>query len=127
VVSDALPAALAGLLRSPAMDAADTYERNLLYCQIVAQLLIADAAVTDEERAFLERVMDRFQFDATQKQAVFNGVNIGEPVGDKLARLDEQARYELLDELEAAAEVDGTIDPGEQQIIDDVRKAIGGG
>jgi len=109
------------------MDAAGTYERNLLYCQIVAQLLIADPAVTDEERAFLERVMDRFQFGPEQKQAVFNGVNIGEPVADKLARLDEQARYELLDELEAAAEVDGSIDPGEQQIIEEVRKAIGGG
>jgi uncharacterized tellurite resistance protein B-like protein len=108
------------------MDAADAYERNLLYCQIVAQLLIADAAVTDEERAFLERVMDRFGFDVDQKQAVFNGVNIGESIEGKLAKLDEQARYELLDELEAAAEVDGSIDPGEQQIIDEVRRAISG-
>lgn len=108
------------------MDAEGTYERNLLYCQIVAQLLIADAAVTDEERAFLERVMDRFAFGPEQKQAVFNGVNIGEPIEGKLARLDEQARYELLDELEAAAEVDGSIDPNEQKIIEAVRKAVGG-
>jgi uncharacterized tellurite resistance protein B-like protein len=105
---------------------AGTFERNLLYCQIVAQLLIADAAVTDEERAFLERLMDRFGFGPAEKQAVFNGVNIGQPIDDKLARLDEQARYELLDELQAAAEVDGEIDPGEQEIIDDVRRAIGG-
>ena len=57
---------------------------------------------------------------------MFNGVNIGEPIADKLAQLDEQARYELLDELESAAEVDGKIDPAEQQLIDDVRAAISG-
>lgn len=105
---------------------AGTFERNLLYCQIVAQLLIADAAVTDDERAFLERVMDRFGFGPAEKQAVFNGVDIGQPIDDKLARLDEQARYELLDELEAAAEIDGKIEKAEQEIIDDVRRAIGG-
>lgn len=101
------------------------FERNLLYCQIVAQLLIADAAVTDGEREFLERLMDRFGFDPTQKQAVFDGVDIGQPVDDRVARLDADSRAALLAELEAAAVVDGEIAQGEREIIEDVRRALG--
>lgn len=104
-----------------------SYERNLLYCQIVAQLLIADAAVTDAERDFLERLMNRFGFQAAEKQAVFNGVDIGQPIDDKLARLDQGSRAQLLGELEAAAAVDGQIDEGELAIIEDVRRALAGG
>ncbi|MBL8943761.1 MAG: hypothetical protein JNK45_11460 [Myxococcales bacterium] len=100
-------------------------ERNILYCQIVAQLLIADAAVTDAERDFLERLMNRFGFEPAQKQAVFNGVDIGQPIDDKLARLDPGSRAQLLAELEAAAAVDGEIDESELEIIDDVRRALG--
>lgn len=102
------------------------FERNLLYCQIVAQLLIADAAVTDAERDFLERLMVRFGFDAAQKQAVFNGVDIGQPIDDKLAQLDDASRMQLLGELEAAAAVDGEIDDSELEIIDEVRRALAG-
>lgn len=101
-------------------------ERNLIYCQIVAQLLIADAAVTDAEREFLERVMDRFGFDRQQKQAVFDGVDIGQPIAEKLARLDVDSRERLVRELEAAAAVDGEIAESELDIIDDVRRAIDG-
>lgn len=112
------------VLRSRAMiEASD--ERNILYCQIVAQLLIADAAVTDAEREFLERLMNRFGFEPAQKQAVFNGVDIGQPIDDKLARLDPASRAQLLAELEAAAAVDGEIDESELEIIDDVRRALG--
>ena len=101
------------------------FERNLLYCQIVAQLLIADAAVTDGEREFLERLMDRFGFDKAQKQAVFDGVDIGEPIDGKLSLLDPASRTQLLGELEAAAAVDGEIAESELAIIDEVRRAIG--
>lgn len=102
-----------------------SYERNLLYCQIVAQLLIADAAVTDAEREFLERLMDRFEFGPAQKQAVFNGVDIGQPVDEKVARLDAASRATLLGELEAAAAVDGEIDERELEVIDEVRALLG--
>ncbi len=102
-----------------------SYARNLLYCQIVAQLLIADAAVTDAEREFLERLMDRFGFEREHKQAVFNGVDIGQPVDDKVAQLDVASRHALLGELEAAAAVDGEIDERELELIDQVRALLG--
>jgi hypothetical protein len=95
------------------------------FCEIVAQLLIADAAVTDDERAFLERLMDRFDFDADDRRAVLGAVDIGQPIDDRLARLDEEHRAELLAELEAAAAVDGVVGRGEAEILDEVRRALG--
>jgi uncharacterized tellurite resistance protein B-like protein len=99
--------------------------QDRLFCEIVAQLIIADAAVTDDERAFLERLMDRFGFEAADRSSVFGAVDIGQPIDDRLARLDEEHRAELLAELEAAAAVDGEVGRGEAEIIDEVRRALG--
>ncbi len=97
-----------------------------LFCEIVAQLLIADAAVTDQERAFLERLMDRFEFDDDDRRAVFGAVDIGQPIDDRLARLPEEAKAELLVELQAAAQADGEVGRGEAEIIQEVRQALQG-
>jgi uncharacterized tellurite resistance protein B-like protein len=99
--------------------------QDRLFCEIVAQLIIADAAVTDDERAFLERLMDRFGFDADDRRAVFGTVDIGQPIDDRLARLDEEHRVELLEQLEDAAIVDGEVGRGEREIILEVRGALG--
>lgn len=99
--------------------------QDRLFCEIVAQLIIADAAVTDDERAFLDRLMDRFDFDDDDRRAVFGAVDIGQPIGDRLARLDEEHREQLLAELEAAAEIDGEVGRGEAEILDEVRAALG--
>jgi len=99
--------------------------QDRLFCEIVAQLIIADAAVTDDERAFLDRLMDRFGFDADDRRSVFGAVDIGQPIDDRLARLPEDARAELLAELEGAAEVDGDVGRGEAEIIEEVRRALG--
>jgi uncharacterized tellurite resistance protein B-like protein len=99
--------------------------QDLLFCEIVAQLIIADAAVTDDERAFLERLMDRFGFAADDRRAVLGAVDIGQPIDDRLTRLDEEHRADLLAELEAAAAVDGEVGRGEAEILGEVRRALG--
>lgn len=99
--------------------------QDRVFCEIVAQLVIADAAVTDAERAFLDRLMERFGFDSDDRAAVFGAVDIGQPIDDRLAKLSDEAKIELLDELEAAAAVDGEVGRGEQEIIEEVRAALG--
>ena len=99
-------------------------DKNRVFCEIVAQLIIADAQVTDSEREFLYRLMDRFGFSDDDRQAVFDAINIGEPIDDRLHQLDADGRRELLSELEAAAAVDGEIGAGERQIIEEVRRAL---
>ncbi|MCX4242222.1 tellurite resistance TerB family protein [Paraliomyxa miuraensis] len=99
--------------------------QDRLFCEIVAQLIIADAAVTDDERAFLDRLMERFGFDDDDRRAVFGAVDIGQPVDERLERLDQEHREQLLVELEAAAAVDGEVGRGEAEIIAEVRGLLG--
>jgi uncharacterized membrane protein YebE (DUF533 family) len=96
-----------------------------LFCEIVAQLLIADAQVTDAERDFIHRLFDRFGFDEAQRQAVYNSVNIAEPIDRRLKLLPKEAHGQLLADLEMAAALDGSIGAGERQIIEDVRRILG--
>jgi len=98
--------------------------QDRLFCEIVAQLIIADAAVTDEERAFIERLMVRFGLDLDDRQVVFGSIDIGQPIEERLHKLDRAHRKELLEELEAAAAVDGEVGRGELEIIDEVRRAL---
>jgi uncharacterized tellurite resistance protein B-like protein len=103
----------------------DDKHQQRLFTEIVAQLVIADAQVTDAEHDLLIRLMDGFGFDAAERSAVFNSVDYGEPIADRLAQLDEGMRAQLLTELEAAATVDGEVGPAEAQILDEVRRTLG--
>ena len=100
-----------------------TQSGGLLRLLMVATF--ADGEVTDEERALLIRLMDGFGFDETERDAVFNSVDYGQPIADRLSQLDATMRAQLLLELQAAAAVDGEIRPAEQDIINEVRAAIG--
>ncbi len=103
---------------------ADVMDDNRLFCEIVAVLIISDAQVTDSERRFLDRLMNRYNLTDEDRQAIFNSVNIGESVEARLRQLSKERRPELLAELEAAAAADGEIGRPEQQIIDEVRAVM---
>jgi uncharacterized tellurite resistance protein B-like protein len=102
----------------------DDKHQQRLFCEIVAQLVIADAQVTDAERELLIRLMDGFGFDESERSAVFNSVDYGQPIADRLAQLTPEMRAQLLTQLEAAAAVDGEIGPAEAQILDEVRRGL---
>ena len=65
-----------------------------------------------------------FDFTESDRQAVFNSVNIGETVEGRLRQLSPERRPELLAELEAAAAADGEIGRTEQEILDEVRNVL---
>jgi len=98
--------------------------QDRIFCEIVAQLVISDAVVTDEEQSFLERLMEQLELDIDERRAVLGAVDIGQPIDDRLAQLDQATRLELLAVLKEAAAVDGAIGRGEQEIIDQVRAAL---
>ena len=97
-----------------------------LVCQIVAQLLLIDGAVTDEEHAFLQRLMDKLEMDDAARSKVFNSVNIDDVIEDKAALISESARATLLESIEEAALADGDKGGSEQSLIDRVRSAFPG-
>ncbi|MCA9691661.1 MAG: TerB family tellurite resistance protein [Nannocystaceae bacterium] len=99
-------------------------DQQKLYCQVLAQLLIIDGAVTDAEHQFLQDAMDRLGLDAAARQDVYNHVNVDDPIEQKIAALDPEARRQLTEELERAVIVDGEVSPGERDILDRIRAAL---
>ena len=101
-----------------------TTEDKRLYCEIIAQLLIIDGAVTDDEHAFLDAVFRRLGLGVADRQAVYNGVNVDDSIEDKVRRLSPWVRAELTRELERAAGLDRDVSPGERDLIERVREAM---
>ncbi|MCA9634994.1 MAG: hypothetical protein KC420_03060 [Myxococcales bacterium] len=97
-----------------------------LYCEIVAQLLIIDGAITDDERAFLDQVFGRLGLDADERRDVIHHVNVDDDIEAKVQRLAPDVRAALSAELEAAAGADHEILGSERDIIARVRATLAG-
>lgn len=95
-----------------------------LYCEVIAQLLIIDGAVTDDERAFLDAVFDRLGLTGEERRDVFNHVNVDDSVEDKVRRLSPAIRAELTRELQGAAGLDDDVSPAERDLIARVREVM---
>lgn len=98
---------------------------QILICQLVADLLIVDAAVTIEEHNYLDALFDRFGFDAETRQAVYDAVDVDDDVAARARDIEPAAHEALLGALHDAANADGVLGRGELEIIEKVRAALG--
>jgi hypothetical protein len=105
----------------PAMDASD----RLLYVQILAQMLIADGVLADEERAHLDTVMDGLEMPPEERQEALKGVSIDSPVEERVAALSDGVKQDLLSEVERALTLDGELTKSEAYFLERVRKLVG--
>ena len=103
-----------------AMDPAD----RLLYVQILAQMLIADGVLADEERAHLDTVMDGLGMPPEERGEALRGVSIDSPVEERVAALGEAAKQGLLAEVEKALHIDGELTNSEAHFLDRVRRLL---
>lgn len=101
----------------------ERHERKL-YVQILAQMLIADGVLADEERAHLERVMDRLELSGEERSEALGEVSIDSPVEARVAELGEAARGTLLTEVEAALDADGQRTKSEAYFLSRVRRLL---
>lgn len=101
----------------------DSKDRTL-YVQILAQMLIADGVLADEERSYLDRIMDSLGMpDEERKQALAN-VSIDSPVEERVAALGDEAKMSLLAEVEKALHVDGELSRSEAYFLERVKKLV---
>jgi uncharacterized tellurite resistance protein B-like protein len=98
---------------------------QILICQLVAGLLIVDAAVTSDEHQYLTVLFERFGFDADERQSVYDGVNVDQDVAAMARRIDSAAHEALRGALHDAANADGVFGRGEIDMIERVRAALG--
>ncbi|MGE0790287.1 MAG: hypothetical protein AB7S26_31720 [Sandaracinaceae bacterium] len=102
----------------------DAHDRKL-YVQILAQMLIADGVLADEERAHLDRVMDSLSMPDAERAEALRGVSIDSPVEERVAALGAAAKQNLLAEVEKALNIDGELSNSEKYFLERVRKLVG--
>jgi len=106
------------------MAAMDENDR-VLYVQILAQMLIADGVLADDERAHLDRVAGSLGMPEDEKQNALKGVSLDSPVEERVAALSDDAKSNLLVEVEKALHVDGDMSNSEKYFLERVRKLVG--
>jgi uncharacterized tellurite resistance protein B-like protein len=101
----------------------DTKDR-VLYVQILAQMLIADGVLGDEERAHLDSIMESLSMPAQERQEALKGVSIDSPVEERVAALGADAKKNLLSEVEKALRLDGELTNSESYFLERVKKLL---
>jgi uncharacterized tellurite resistance protein B-like protein len=93
-------------------------------CLLVSKVLVADGIMTENERAFLDKVMQGLGLDATERRRVLDleGWDQAEPA---LATLSEDEKRELVSMLVDASSADGRLSPLELQTVKRITAALG--
>jgi uncharacterized tellurite resistance protein B-like protein len=102
-------------------------DQKKLFCRVVGQLIVADAQVTDAEHDFLESLMNRFELSEADKESIVDGISTANAAEDAISALDDAAKDQLIEELVAAATVDGVLAGPEAKMIQSVKDALGRG
>lgn len=99
-------------------------EDKLAVCRVVAQAILSDGAVTDEEMAVLDKLMDRYELSDEQRKEVRNR-NLGDDPGNLVRQVSEGARADLIAEMAKAIAVDGEVAKVERRLIGQVAAVMG--
>ncbi|MFK7985697.1 MAG: hypothetical protein AB8I08_06665 [Sandaracinaceae bacterium] len=97
---------------------------RILYVQILAQMLIADGVLSDEERTHLDAVMDSLSMPDKERRDALSGVSIDSAVEDRVAQLGDGAKKQLLAEVKKAMRPEGEITNSEAYFLERVKKLL---
>ena len=102
-----------------------TPKERVTYVQILAQMLIADGVLADEERSHLDKVMNSLELPPAEREEVFKGVSLDSPIEERVALLSADTRRKLLTEAEKALRIDGQLTKSEEYFLERLRKLVG--
>ena len=93
-------------------------------CLLVSKVLVADGIMTENERAFLDKMMRVLGLDDRQRRGVLDleGWDEAEPA---VANLSVEEKRELLSTLVDASSADGRLSPLEMQTVKRISAALG--
>ena len=94
------------------------------FVQIVGQVLIADGALGDDEREYLDRVMDELELSPEERKAALSGIDLDSPVEERVRALSPEARPKLVETIEKAAAIDGSSHRAESELIATIRELV---
>ena len=93
-------------------------------CLLVSKVLVADGIMTENEHAFLERLMKKLELDETQRRTVIDleGLDQAE---EFVAKLSVEEKQEMASVLVDAASADGRLSPLEMKVVRGITEALG--
>lgn len=99
-------------------------DHRVASCLLVSKVLVADGIVTDAEREFLSRYMERLGLTPEERAQVveLEGWEEADVVAQGMTQAEKQA---VLDEASEAALVDGTLSPLELNAVKQLASLLG--
>ena len=99
-------------------------DQKVAKCLLVSKVLVADGIMTENEHAFLERLMKKFELDEKQRKTVIDleGIDQAEAF---VAKLSMEERQEMATVLVDAASADGRLSPLEMKVVRGITEALG--
>lgn len=93
-------------------------------CLLISKVLVADGIMTAAEKDFLKRSMDGLSLSPDEQAKVIDlqGWDEAEPI---VAKLGDDDKRQLVDELVQAALVDGALGKQELEVVQRISKALG--
>ncbi|HUS31929.1 MAG TPA: TerB family tellurite resistance protein [Kofleriaceae bacterium] len=97
---------------------------NVAKCLLVSKVLVADGMMSDDEKLFLQNMMEKLALTEAEKRSVIELENWdeAEPI---VTKLSEDERQELVEMLVDAASADGRLSAHELATVQRVSKALG--
>jgi tellurite resistance protein len=103
-----------------------TMKETVAQCHLLASVLVADGIMTDAERDFLAHAMNGLGLSEEEREQVVT-FSAGDTAHETLAKLPLAERRAILDELVAAALVDGKLSPYETKVVEQLTAKLGFG
>ena len=100
----------------------DSVRRNV--CRLIAGIVVSDEDLSNEENAFVDRMLERFGIPLAEREVIFPIIDASE-AADTIRGLDAAVRQEAFSLLIEAAAVDGSIAPEELSYLEAVSDAVG--
>ena len=93
-------------------------------CQLIAGIVITDEELDPREDAFVDRMLERFGLDKSERDVIFPLVD-GEEAAATMRGLPREVQDEAFDLLVQAAVADGKVVPEEREYLGAIGMAIG--
>ena len=97
---------------------------NVAKCLLVSKLIVADGMVTDDERAFLDALMQQLGLSEAERRRVVALEGMAE-AETTVRGLPTEERRAFVDLLVDAASADGHLSPHEMKLVKRMSSALG--
>jgi uncharacterized tellurite resistance protein B-like protein len=91
---------------------------------LITKVLVADGIMTENERAFLSKSMDRLEISDDDRRRILD-LEGWEDAEQALVSLSEDAKRSILSDLVDAASADGRLSPLETAMLKRITSALG--